>query len=90
MTFYFTIEHDRKTYRLKAERIFLDKVHEEYRIYTSTRSFVLQSNRPNFRNRGLKHIKGSWRVVEGTVKNHYMINKVIEVLSKEVEKYPLT
>lgn len=80
------VEHERKKYRVFADLIMADKEKEQYRITTRSKSIVIQSNRPLLRNKGLKHKKPIWKVVEGESKSPYLLDKVIEALMKEIDK----
>jgi len=76
--FYFRILYDRQHYRLKAERIYLDAVHERYRIYSKSSNMVIESNRPAFRNRGLRYVRPEWKIIEGHQKWHMLFDAIVK------------
>ncbi len=86
MNWLLEVEHERKKYRVYADLIMKDESKEAYRITTRSKSVVIQSNRPLLRNKGLKHKKPIWKIIEGESKSPYLLDKVIEALMKEIDK----
>lgn len=82
MKFGIVIQHDRKSIRLQIERLTVTKVMEQYKVLARNQSFILQSNRPLIRAKGLKHYPITWKVVEGG----YYHSGIIEKITKEIEK----
>ncbi|MEO5562738.1 MAG: hypothetical protein ABIR18_04865 [Chitinophagaceae bacterium] len=84
MQFYIRIYNDRKYIRLAVERILLTNEIEKYRVSGKNGSFVLQSNGPLFRNKGLKHRRPSWKITEGgEIRNKAVLQKIIEAISEK-------
>jgi len=81
MQFTITIKHDRKSIRLLIERLEATDSIEKYRVKARNQSFVLQSNRPLIRGKGLKHFPITWKVVEGG----YHHPSILEQITKAVE-----
>jgi hypothetical protein len=65
--FLITVTIDRKDYRLKVELIHQTKQIQQFRVSAGGRSIVIQTNGPLFKNKGLKHRKGQWKLIEGGV-----------------------
>ena len=85
MQFLIYIAHNRKQYRLKVEVLLLTHTIEQYRVYNSKTSIILQSNRPMFRNKGLKYRKPNWKVIEGSYSNPEILEKIIVELMNKIE-----
>lgn len=85
LTFYIKIFVDRIAYRLKVEQIYIDKVKEQYRVSGRTKSIVVESNRPFFRNRGIKHRKPKWKVIEGRIENNNNPDPIYQEILKHIE-----
>jgi hypothetical protein len=85
VVFYIQILHDRKPVRLKVE--WLEEINgfEKYRINARNKTFVLQSNRPLLRSKGLKHRRADWKVTEGGFNNQYILNNIIKEIESKVE-----
>jgi hypothetical protein len=71
------ILHDRQTYQLSVERVFLNEVKEQYKVSGRTSSMTLESNRPLFRNKGIKKRRPDWKVIEGRSTNSSILEKII-------------
>jgi len=83
--FYISILNDRQRIRLKVERFEDTDSFEKYRVTARNKSFVLQSNRPLLREKGLKHKPIDWKVIEGGFDNSHFLQKIIkEIESKEL------
>ena len=50
-------KYEWKTYRLKVEQISLNERKEQFRIGTLRKHIIIETNRPLFRLRGIKHRK---------------------------------
>lgn len=77
-----------RNYRLRVEHIPVNERTERYKVIGKNKSITLETNRPFFRNRGLKHRKPEWKIVEGTVFQgnglEQIIDKVMEVIDRSV------
>jgi hypothetical protein len=58
---------------------------EHFKVIGKNKSIVLESNRPLFRNRGLKHRKPDFKLIEGTVDFIGSLDVLIEEILKVVE-----
>lgn len=58
---------DRVTYRMQVELIHETKQIQHYKVTGGSRSIVLQTNGPLFKAKGLKHRKGTWKLIQGGV-----------------------
>jgi hypothetical protein len=80
--FRIVIKHDRKSIRLQIEQLTVTKEIEQYKVSARNKSFILQSNRPLIRSKGLKYFPVKWKVVEGG----YHHTGILEKVTKEIEK----
>lgn len=81
MKFGIAIQFERRTIRLRVEQIKGTEQHEQFRVTARNHSFVLESNRPLLRGKGLKHKPINWKVVEGGFDKKY----ILELIIKEIE-----
>lgn len=72
--------------KVQVERIFHDERTEQFRLTGRDRSITLQSNRPFFRNRGLKHRKPDWKIIEGQAFRGNTLDAAIEEIMKVIDK----
>lgn len=89
MQFVIKVLHDRKTITLIAERIFQSEQVEKYKIAGRNRFIVLQTNRPVFVKRGLKHRTPEWKLIEGTMQYKSLLEVIIKELMKEIKRLGL-
>lgn len=68
MIYWIIIKDGYKKHRLLVEYIPVNNKIERFKISGKDKYIVLESNRPLFRNRGIKHRKPDWKVFEGEVK----------------------
>lgn len=85
MIFYITIEIDRRNIRLRVEQIALDERIERYKVHARNGAIVVESNRPVFRNRGLKHRAPTWKVIEGNTLSNHVLERIYEAILNHVE-----
>lgn len=86
MTFQISIKVGWKTYHLTVERLYINDRIELYKVTGGNKSIVIQSNRPFFRSKGLKHRKGTWKVIDGKAQNNQAYQAVIDAILKVVDK----
>ncbi|MFT3823683.1 MAG: hypothetical protein QM731_07170 [Chitinophagaceae bacterium] len=67
MRFQIIINYDRKNIRLNVEQLLLDDRIEQYKVEARNGIIMIQSNRPLFRNRGLKHRAPARKLIEGNI-----------------------
>lgn len=80
MTFQITIKHERKSIRLLVEKIFFSTEQEQYKVIARNQSFVLQSNRPFLKTKGLKNFPISWEVIKGGYNNKYILDQITQAI----------
>lgn len=78
-----SIVYDRQVIRLKAERIALTEISEQYRIIARNRILIVQNNRPLLHKKGLKHRRIDWKLVDGHLQN----TALFELICKQLEKH---
>jgi hypothetical protein len=59
---------------------------EKCRIIAGNKSFVIQSNRPLLRGKGLKYRRIDWKVTEGGFNNSYMLQNIIAAIEIKIEE----
>jgi hypothetical protein len=74
-----------RSYKLKVKRLYLDERTERYEVMRNNRSIVVESNRPFFRNRGLKHRRPDWILIGGHVKYGGSLAPVFDALMQALE-----
>ena len=67
MIFWIIIKDGYKNHRLLVEHISVNNRIERFKVSGKDKYIVLESNRPLFRNCGIKHRKPDWRLFEGSV-----------------------
>lgn len=67
MKFDIQIKYSGRWYKLKVEQFNVTERLEKFKIIGRNKTIVLESNRPLFRNKGLKHRKPDWKLVEGSL-----------------------
>ena len=84
MQFSISIKHDRKSIRLKVEKIAQTETTEKYRVIARNQSFVLQNNRPVIEAKGLKYFPLTWKVVEGGYHHPHILEKIIKAIETKI------
>ena len=87
MKFDIVIQYERKNIRLKVERVFCKPESEKYKVTARNNSFVLQTNRPLLRGKGLKHKPAIWRMVEGNYHRSYIIELITKAIEAKLKTY---
>jgi hypothetical protein len=67
MRYTITVEHDRKHYRYTVEQIPVDQRTGHFKFIARNKTITITSNRPYFRNKGLKHCRYEIKVLEDYV-----------------------
>lgn len=63
--FFVHIKKDYNMHKLKVRCIYEDKRIEQFEVCSKKQSLVVESNRPFFRNKGLKHRRPDWKYISG-------------------------
>ena len=88
MRYTITVVHDRKQYRYTIEHIPIDQRTEHFELIARNKTLTITSNRPLFRNKGLKHRRYELKVVEGMeVRNMAFLQKIYEQIENLAEMY---
>lgn len=64
----------------------IDERTERFKVFGRNKTIILESNRPFFRNRGLKRRKPEWKVVEGEIQSGAGLEQIIECIMARVDK----
>lgn len=83
--FYIVVKSGWKEYKLLVHQKMIDERNEQYAIIAKNKTVVLESNRPFFRNRGLKHRKPDWKIVEGKINNGSGLDQIIQKIMEKVD-----
>ena len=67
-------------YKYRVEQTEVTPREERYKVFLESQILLLSNNWPFFRNRGLKHRKPTWKVVEDSIREHSFQDKLIEAL----------
>lgn len=85
MPFQITIGYHKRFIRLTVEQLFIDERSERYRVTARNGEIVLESNRPIFRAKGLKHRVPNWEQLEGKNLSIHTIDLIARAIQKHVE-----
>ncbi|HEY4874595.1 MAG TPA: hypothetical protein VIH86_03425 [Puia sp.] len=85
MIFYISPIIEEKLTRLKVEKNFESPSRERFEVTAKNRSLTLQTNRILFQNRGLKHRKGQWTIVSGTLNKSASLQRITDEIEKELK-----
>ena len=85
MNFWITIKYGNKNYRLMVEHTVMDARTELFKVVGRNKFIVLESNRPLFRNRGLKHRKPDFKLIEGKIDYNGSLHLLVDAILKIVE-----
>lgn len=88
MHFMIIIKDHYKNYRLIVEHTKVDSRTEYFKVSSKTNYLLISSNRPFFRSKGLKHRRPDYDVIEGTVYNISVYNKILDELNSYIERHP--
>jgi len=86
MIFPIRIEIDRRYLNYQVEKIYNDGRIERYRINGRNGSIILESNRPLFRNKGLKHRKPDWNMIQGELKYRNYLRLFVDAIMDKIDK----
>jgi hypothetical protein len=84
MQFTITVVYVRRQYRMQVEQVYKGPVLEQFRVSAGGKSVLLQSNRPLFIARGLRHRRPQWKVLEGRIHYQSALQLVIEAIEKKI------
>ena len=85
MRFRISITHDRKKYNLTVEQVKFSATVEQFRVHGRNKEIVIESNRPLFRNKGLKSREPDWKIVSGELSTSSGFEVIVEAIMKYLE-----
>jgi len=85
MTFPISIEIDHRYFHYQVEKIYDDTRIERYQINGRNCSIILESNRPLFRNRGLKKKRPEWNMIQGELKYRNYLRLFVDAIMGVVD-----
>jgi hypothetical protein len=82
MYYTITIKHDNKLYKYLVKHTLINHRREHFELIARNRSIIIESNRPLFRNKGLKHRRYDLTLVNGNTEvwNMTFVQKIYEQL----------
>jgi len=86
MSFPIIIEYHKKPIRLWVEQLSIDDRMERYSVRGSNGTIVVESNRPLFRARGLKHRPPTWRQIDGKPLGDHALQLIGAAIQEYMEK----
>jgi len=86
MTFHITIEYHKRAIRLSVEQLSIDDRMERYSVRGSNGTIMIESNRPLFRARGLKHRPPTWRQIDGKPLGDHALQLIGAAIQQYMEK----
>ncbi len=85
MEFLIRVKKDGRNYNLKVKLLYLDERTERYEVIGKNKSIVIESNRPLFRNKGLKHRRPDWKLIRGEEMYGGSLEPLYEAIMKALE-----
>ena len=79
------IKNDNKTYRLRVALISNTNRFDYFMVMGKNRFISLRSNRPQLLQKGLKHKRAEWKLLDGVMYNVTILNCIIDEL-EELQK----
>jgi hypothetical protein len=69
-----------------VEHTVMNKREEQFKVIAKNGSVTISSNRPLFRNKGLKKRKPDYLLIEGSIPNKSTENQLVQAIQSYVEK----
>lgn len=85
MEFFITVKSGYRNYRLKVQHILVDDRYEHFKVIARNKTLLLQSNRPFFRKRGLKHRRPDWKLLDGEIFHGAVYEQILEQIMKVID-----
>ncbi len=85
MRFRISIKSGWKTLQFIVEHIEVSKKKEHFKVIARNKTVTLESNRPMFRNAGLKHRRPDWSVVDGKLEYGGALETLAEAIMNIIE-----
>ncbi|MEJ7611345.1 MAG: hypothetical protein WKF88_09235 [Ferruginibacter sp.] len=77
LTFTINIKNGFRTHNLRVRQIYLDQRKEQMKIGSDRRHMIIETNRPFFRNKGLKHRNPDVKLISGDVPRGTLYDEII-------------
>jgi hypothetical protein len=58
---------------------------ERFEVIANNKSLLLETNRLLFINKGLKHRKGTWKLISGHLNYTYHLEKIQEAIDEDLQ-----
>lgn len=85
MTFQIVIEYHKRTIRLSVEQLHIDDRSEMYKVTGSNGEITIESNRPLFRGKGLKHRVPNWKQTTGKTVSEKVLGLIGNAIGTYIE-----
>ncbi len=85
MTFTIPYKTRYRSIVLKVKHIPIDTITEHFKVTFDGRYILLESNRPFFRNKGLKHRTPNFKLIDGSVRYASNLDVIIEGIMNKFE-----
>lgn len=86
MEFIINLVHDRKKYKYLVEYNQVDKKFEHFIVKAANKTLVVQSNRPLYKSKGLRHRKPDFKLIRGQVSNIYFLRLIYDAIQEFIDK----
>lgn len=84
-TFTIQIKSGYKTHKIKVQHVPVDDRVEHFKLLGRNKTIVLECNRPFFRNKGLKHRRPDWKLIEGKIDHQTSLDPVKDAILEYLE-----
>lgn len=82
--FWIAVQYDRKPWRYVVEQRRTSATEEQFTVLAKKKKLVITSNRLLFRNKGLKHRRPDYKLIQGEVWNISFLEQIIDAIDKRV------
>lgn len=85
--FWIFIKADWKTNKYQVVHEAVSEREERFTVIARNKTLVFSSNRPLFRNKGLKHLKPDYNLIQGSINNRSYQDLIVEAIDIVVNKH---
>ncbi len=85
MRFRVSIKEGYKVLTFTVEQFNVTQRSEQFKVIARNKTVVLESNRPLFRNKGIKHRRPDWKLVEGTLGYQSGFERLTDAIMEVIE-----
>jgi hypothetical protein len=86
MQFYISPRIEGRQTRLKVKLIFRSELLEKFEVTARNKSLTLQTNRLLFLSKGLKHRRGQWTLIAGSLHNQYALDMITKAIDEKLSQ----